>query len=46
VELYACKACADQYGISDKLAGFGLNVMYAGTLLADAQKEGWHVLTF
>jgi hypothetical protein len=46
VELYACKACADQYGISDKLTGLGINVMYTGTLLADAQKQGWHVLTF
>ncbi len=46
VELYACKGCADLYGISDQLAALGIKVMYAGTLLADAQKEGWHVLTF
>ncbi len=46
VELYACKACADLYGISDKLAALDINVMYTGTLLADAQKDGWHVLTF
>ncbi len=46
VELYACKGCADLYGISDKLMALGINVMYTGTLLADAQKDGWHVLTF
>jgi hypothetical protein len=46
VELYACKGCADMYGISDKLTALGINVMYTGTLLADAQKDGWHVLTF
>lgn len=46
VELYACKGCADLYGISDELAKLGINVMYTGTMLADLQKEGWHVLTF
>jgi hypothetical protein len=46
VELYACKGCADLYGISDKMTALGINVMYTGTLLADAQKDGWHVLTF
>ena len=46
VELYACKGCADLYGISDKLAALDINVMYTGTMLADAQKDGWHVLTF
>ncbi len=46
VELYACKGCADMYGISDKLTKLGINVMYTGKMLADLQKEGWHVLTF
>jgi hypothetical protein len=47
VELYACKGCADLYGISEKLTALGINVMYTGTMLADAQKDGdWHVLTF
>lgn len=46
VELYACKACADGYGISEDLAGMGVTVEYTGTLLANAQKDGWHVLTF
>lgn len=46
VELYACKACADSYGISDSLEELGVTVEYTGTLLANAQKDGWHVLTF
>jgi hypothetical protein len=47
VELYACKGCADLYGISRKLSALGIDVMYAGTMLADAQKDAdWHVLTF
>lgn len=46
VELYACKGCADMYGISDKLTKLGIHVMYTGKMLADLQKEGWHVLTF
>ena len=46
VELYACKGCADLYGISEELAALGITVEYTGTMLADAQKEGWHVLTF
>jgi hypothetical protein len=46
VELYACKACADMYGVSDALTALGIDVQYTGTMLADAQKDGWHVLTF
>ena len=45
VQLYACKACADLYGVSDKLTQMGLTVMYAGEMLADLQKHGWHLLS-
>jgi hypothetical protein len=45
VELYACKACADLYGVSDKLEQLGVTVEYTGTMLADLQKQGWHVLS-
>jgi hypothetical protein len=45
VELYACKACADLYGISDKLEKFGITVMYTGKMLAELQKAGWFILT-
>jgi hypothetical protein len=46
VQVFACKACADQLGVSDKLSSLGVKVLYAGTMLANAQKQGWHVLTF
>ncbi len=44
VELYACKACADMYGVSDKLTSLGVTVEYTGKMLADLQQNGWHVL--
>lgn len=46
VELYACKACADLYGVSDKLAELGITVKYIGKDLTDLIKSGWHQLTF
>jgi len=45
VELYACKACADLYGIADKLSSLDIEVMYTGQMLAELQQQGWHVLT-
>ncbi len=45
VELYACKACADLYGIADKLTSLDIEVMYTGKMLAELQQQGWHVLT-
>lgn len=45
VELYACKGCADMYGVSNKLTELGVTVMYAGKMLANLQKEGWYVLS-
>jgi len=35
VKLIACKACADMYGVSDKLEALGINVYYVGSHLAD-----------
>ena len=45
VELYACKGCADLYGISKQLEALGITVQYTGQMLADMQINGWHVLT-
>ena len=45
VELYACKACADMYEASESLSAVGVSVEYTGTMLADLQKQGWHILT-
>src|SRR5665648_120249 len=30
VDVWACKACADKYGISDDLKKFGINVIFVG----------------
>jgi hypothetical protein len=32
--------------VSETLAELGVTVEYTGTMLADLQKEGWHILTF
>ncbi len=45
IELYACKACADMYGVSKKLASLGITVVYTGEMLANLQKEGWFILS-
>lgn len=45
VELYACKACADRYGVGEKLTELGVMVKYTGTDLTDWLKAGWINLT-
>ncbi len=46
VEVQACKACADRYGVSDKLTAMGIDVLYMGIPLTEYLKGGWAVLTF
>lgn len=46
VEPLACKACADGYGVSDKLAELGVDVKYTGAFLTEKLKTGWTVLSF
>lgn len=46
VELLACKACSDMYGVSDKLAALGVDVKYMGVPVTDMLKSGWTSLTF
>ena len=46
VEIIACKACSDEWNISEDLACQGFNVMYVGKLVSDMLKTGWHQLTF
>ena len=47
VELKACKACADSYGVSDQLAALGIDVKYMGRPLTEMLKSAdWEVLTF
>jgi hypothetical protein len=45
VEVRACKGCADQYGVSEKLQELGITVLYIGKELTDYIQEGRHVLT-
>lgn len=42
----ACKGCADQYGVSEKLEELGVVVLYIGKELTDYIKEGRRILTF
>ena len=46
VILEACKACADSYGVSDKLAAMGVDVKYMGVPLTDMLKSGYASMTF
>lgn len=42
----ACKACADQYGVADKLEDLGIEVKYMGEPLTDFLKSDAKVVTF
>ena len=46
VTLTACLACADMYGVSDKLRALGVDVKYMGVPLTEMLQGGWKVLTF
>lgn len=46
VKMEACKACADMYGLSDKLIALGVDVKYAGLPLTEHLKSNRKVLTF
>ncbi|NQU32863.1 MAG: DsrE family protein [Bacteroidetes bacterium] len=45
IDVLACKGCADQYGISEKLEQIGVTVKYTGVDLTNFIKER-HVITF
>ena len=45
VEIQACKACADRYGVAGELAALGVHVVFMGQPLTDYLKTGWKVLT-
>ena len=47
VEVKACKACADSYGVSEDLAALGIEVRYMGVPLTRMLKSAaWATLTF
>jgi len=45
VEVRACKGCADQYGVSEKLEALGITVLYIGKEFTDYIRQGRNVLT-
>ena len=46
ITVEACKACADRYDVSEKLAALGVNVRYMGEPLTDYLKNDNKVITF
>ncbi len=46
VDVKACKACADSYGVSDDLTALGIDVKYMGKPLTEMLQTGWRVITF
>jgi len=45
VHMVACKACADQLGVTETLESLGVEVIYTGELLTRLMKEGEPLLT-
>ena len=46
VELMACKACSDSYGVSDTLEELGIHVKYMGEPLTQILKGNDKIITF
>jgi len=46
VEVVACQACADSYGVTEILEGMGIEVKYMGQPLTEMLKGDWKVITF
>ncbi len=46
VKLQACLACADNYGVTQKLRDLGIEVKYMGSPLSGYIKNGYHAITF
>ncbi len=46
VELMACKACADLYGVGPALEALGIEVRYSGSYLTDCLKSGQRIICF
>ena len=46
VEVVACRACADGYGVTTVLEGLGIEVKFMGQPLTEMLKGDWEILTF
>jgi hypothetical protein len=46
VELLACKACTDEYGVTEALENMGIEVIYMGEPLTNFLKYDFKIITF
>ena len=46
ITVKACKACADEYGVSAELGKLGIDVKYMGQEFTDYLKNGKYIITF
>lgn len=46
VEVWACRACADNYGLAAELEAMGVSVRYMGEPVTQMLRAGWRQLTF
>ncbi len=46
VELTCCVVCSNEYGVTEKLASLGIDMIHTGEILTDALKKDWKVITF
>ena len=46
IKIEACRACADNYQVSEKLKKLGIDVKYMGLPTTEYLKSGAHILTF
>ncbi len=46
IKVQACVACTNLYGVSDKLRGFGIEVIPMGVPLTNYLKQDYNVITF
>ena len=46
VELLACRACSDRYGVTENLEALGIEVVHVGEALTEMLQTGWTALTY
>jgi hypothetical protein len=46
VEILACRACAEAYGVAEEIEALGIEVAYMGQPLTDYLKDDVKVITF
>ncbi len=46
VKFNCCVVCSDDYGVSDKLASLGVEMIHTGEMLTEALQTDWKTITF